>query len=237
MIAIPQLLTGSRLALGAAALIAAVDGNLYLAATLISLGAVTDGLDGFAARRLGVTSPFGALFDYFADYLCYVVAPWALARALLGPGASLAKEAALALPLLTAALRYARNGLIVADPSQEGRDVPGLGTVFFAFLIVAAVFLDGPRLIGERFSTGLLFFIVAFSILMVAPLRYPKMTRFPGMAPIVLVLVAIMPFIGTQALAGSMFVVGLLYPIVSPLFLRRSRPISRSYDARAHQIR
>ncbi len=43
-----------------------------VAATFITLGAVTDGLDGWAARRLGVSSPFGALFDYFCDYLCFV---------------------------------------------------------------------------------------------------------------------------------------------------------------------
>ena len=54
---IPHLFTGGRLMLGTAALIAAIEGQLYVAATLVTLGAVTDGLDGFAARRLGVASP------------------------------------------------------------------------------------------------------------------------------------------------------------------------------------
>jgi phosphatidylserine synthase len=77
--AVPQLLTATRLVLGTVALISAMDGRTYMAATMITSGAVTDGLDGFVARRLDATSPFGALFDYFADYVCYVVAPWAVA--------------------------------------------------------------------------------------------------------------------------------------------------------------
>ena len=75
------MLTGSRVALGAAATVAALDGRFHTAAALITLGAATDILDGLLARRLGVASAFGALFDTFSDYLCFVVAPWTLTRA------------------------------------------------------------------------------------------------------------------------------------------------------------
>jgi phosphatidylserine synthase len=228
---IPHLFTGGRLMLGTAALIAAIEGQVYVAATLVTLGAVTDGLDGFAARRLGVVSPFGALFDYFADYMCYVVAPCVVARALLGPQHGWVEDAAVALPLLTAAIRYARNGLIVADPSQLGGEVPGLGTVFFTFLIVTAVFADAPSLI-PHFAVVLELFIVAFSVLMIAPVRCPKITLFPGMAPAVLLLIAIMPFVATKFLAVAMFIIGLLYPAVASFALH-----SPKRHARAHQVR
>ena len=220
--AVPQLLTGTRLVLGTVALINAMDGRTDMAATMITSGAVTDGLDGFVARRLDATSPFGALFDYFADYVCYVVAPWAVARALLDPGAHWFIESAVALPLLTAAIRYARNALTVA--TQRESDVPGLGTVFFAFLIVTAVFLEAPQLIGQsRFSIVLPVFIVAVSILMVSPLRYPKIARFPGVWPIVLVLVAIMPFAATKFLAAAMLGIGVLYPLVAPRLVKKTK--------------
>lgn len=213
--AAPQLLTAARLVLGTAALIAAMDGRTYQAATMITAGAVTDGLDGFVARRLGVTSPFGALFDYFADYVCYVVAPWVVARALLGPGAHWWVATAEALPLLTAAIRYARNAPAVATRSES--EVPGLGTVFFAFLVVTAVFLEAPQLIGRsQFSVVLPISIVVISILMVSPMRYPKIARFPGAWPVVLVVVAIMPFAATKFLAGALVGTGLLYPLVAP---------------------
>src|SRR5262245_53224502 len=119
MILIPQLLTGCRLMMGAGALVVAETDRLYVAATLVCLGGVTDGLDGFLARRLGVVSSFGALFDYFADYVCYVLAPWAIARALL-TAPSPVQTAVLMLPLLTAAIRYSRNGLIAANPAHDG---------------------------------------------------------------------------------------------------------------------
>jgi CDP-diacylglycerol--serine O-phosphatidyltransferase len=219
---VPQALTAVRVVLGTYALMAALDGRPYAAATLVSLGAVTDGLDGLAARRLNAASSFGALFDYFADYLCYVMAPWAIARALLAPGGAWI-DAALAIPLLTSAIRYARNGLIVADRSLGNAELPGLGTVYFAFLSVVAVFLDAKRALGEpAFSTAFVLFIIAFSLLMIAPFRCAKLTAFGHVPAIVLTLVAVMPFVATEALAGSMFVIGLLYPFVSRIYARPS---------------
>jgi CDP-diacylglycerol--serine O-phosphatidyltransferase len=227
---IPHLFTGSRLVLGTAALIAGVAGQLYFAATLISLGAVTDGLDGLAARRLGTETRFGAVFDYCADYVCFVIAPYALARALLAPGAPRPlEETVLTVPLFTGALRYARNLTLLTKDAE--RDLPGLGTVFFAFLCVAAVYLDGPSLAGrDIFAQVLLGAITLFSLLMLAPVRYPKITAFRGMSPAVLVLLALMPFVATRLLAGAMLLLGLLYAAVAPLFARRA---SRGY-ASAH---
>ena len=219
---VPQLLTATRVVLGTYALMAALDGHLYVAATLISLGAVTDGLDGLAARWLNAASSFGALFDYFADYLCYVIAPWAIARNLLGPANSWI-DAALVIPLLTSAIRYARNGLVVAGMSATNLndELPGLGTVYFAFLSVVAVYLDAKDALGEpTFSSVFVGLIIAFSISMVAPFRSPKLTAFGYLPAIVLILVAIMPFVATKALAASMFIIGLFYPIVSRIYAR-----------------
>ena len=225
---VPQTLTAGRLLLGLSALMAALDGQLFLAATLITLGGVLDGLDGLAARALRASTAFGAQFDYFADYVCFVIAPWAVARTLLEPGQSALQDAVLALPVLLAAIRYARNVLLLG-----AGDLPGLGTVFFAFVCVAAVFADAKTILGE--STLLVMlpaFIVIFSLLMVTPIRYPKIAEFPGMSPAVLVLLALMPFIATRFLAGAMFVLGLCYAALAPLFADRSH-----VHARAHQVR
>ena len=224
----PQALTACRLLLGLWAVTAALDGHLFAAATLITLGGVLDGLDGFAARALKASTRFGALFDYFADYLCFVIAPWAVARSLLHSDQSALHDAVLALPVLMAAIRYARNITLLGTG-----DLPGLGTVFFAFLCVAAVFLDAERVLGRPHLLVVLpGFIVIFSLLMITPIRYPKIAQFPGMAPVVLVLLALMPFVATRLLAGAMFVLGLLYAAVAPLFADRG-PV----HARAHQVR
>ncbi len=222
---VPQLLTGSRLVLGGAALIAAIEGDLQLAASLITLGAVTDGLDGPVARALGASSPFGALFDYFSDYLCYIVAPWALSRALVARGAGVGPgvEVLLALPLLTGAVRYARNGALVAVSAREVRDLPGLGTVFFAFVSVTAVFTDAATwLTGAQLAAIIVALVTAFSLLMVVPLRYPKLTTLRGASPVVLVLLACMPFLGTKAIAAATFVLGMVYALTAWLFVRKN---------------
>ena len=221
----PQVVTGSRVVFGAAAAVTAADGRLHTAAALITLGAVTDVLDGLLARRLGVASAFGALFDTFTDYLCFVVAPWALTRALVGGGGGWMQESLLGLPLLTGALRYARNSLLIVARDGEVRELPGLATVFYAFLPVAAVFLEAPALVGgPRLAAALTFLVVAFSLLMVTPVRYPKLNNFRGLSAPVLVLLVVMPFAGTRILAGMMFVAGLLYVGLAPLFTRRRRP-------------
>lgn len=219
--AAPQVVTGARVALGAAAVVAALEGSHHTAAALITAGAVTDILDGLLARRLGVASAFGALFDTFSDYLCFVVAPWLLTRSLVGAGGGVAHEAALGLPLLTGALRYARNSLLVVARAREVRELPGLATVFFAFLPVAAVFLDARALAGGRALSALLtLFVVAFSLLMVAPVRYPKLARARGATAAVLVPLVVMPFYGTRVLAGVMVVAGLLYVALAHLWAR-----------------
>jgi phosphatidylserine synthase len=63
-----------RVGCGAPALFAVHFQEEEFAATLITLGFITDGIDGPVARKLGVSSEFGASHDYFANYLCYIVA-------------------------------------------------------------------------------------------------------------------------------------------------------------------
>lgn len=223
-VGIPQVLTGSRIAFGAAAAIAVSRGDAYLAATLVTLGAVTDGLDGAAARWLGGGTSFGIWFDYFSDYVCYIVAPWTLARLLVAP-AGPAVEALLAMPLATGAIRYARNGITLAAGPQAP-DLPGLGTVFVAFVPVTAVFLEAPP---RAFAGGPGIFvamIVTFSLMMNAPLRFPKLAKARGVSPAVLILLAVQPFWMTRAIAAATLAIGVAYVLVSTLRWR-ARPPAR----------
>jgi len=213
-----------RVPLGAAALIASLGENLTAAATLITVCAVLDGLDGKVARWLSAATPFGALFDYFCDYLCFVVAPWALTRAIVQADGDVS-DAILILPLVTGAARYARSGVIVAgrdSRDDDVRDLPGLATMFFAFVGVLAVFLDARAAIGLPAARALVLGLSAvMSILMVVPVRYPKLTEFPGVSPTVLVLLGTMPIVGTRAIAAAAVVIGLAYAIAGPLLIRR----------------
>lgn len=219
---IAHLLTASRVVVGALAVSAALEAQFRDAAALITLAAVLDGLDGKLARWLNASSAFGGVFDYFCDYLCFLVAPWALTRGLLGPDRGWATDAVLILPLVTGAIRYARNSLLVTSQHDEVRRLPGLGTVFFAFVSVVAVFLDAPaRLSPGDLAAALLSLTALFSVLMVTPVEYPKLTNFRGASPAVLVLLAAMPLVGTAVIAVAALAIGSLYVVFGPLWAMR----------------
>jgi len=221
---IPQAITASRIVLGGSALYAAAFHRIGLAATLITLGAVTDGLDGPLARRLGVSSEFGALFDYFADYLCYIVAPVALSLLLAGETAGPFSLVALGFPLLTGAIRYSRNAGLIKTETFDDVGIPGLGTVFFAFFIVTLAFLDPGPVIGAELLKGILIStVVAVSCLMILPVRYPRLMKFRWIAAPILLGFALMPFVYTRTLAAVALALGFVYTAISPFFMKKPR--------------
>ena len=72
---IPNVLTLAALCSGLTAIRFALQGQLRLAVIAIIVAAIFDALDGRVARRLGVTSRFGAELDSLSDFLCFGVSP------------------------------------------------------------------------------------------------------------------------------------------------------------------
>lgn len=71
----PDLLTGTSLACGLAAVLTAVEGNWGFALGLVFLSVIMDGLDGKVARYLQVSNPHGELIDSLADICSFGFAP------------------------------------------------------------------------------------------------------------------------------------------------------------------
>jgi phosphatidylserine synthase len=221
--AIPQAVTASRVVLGGAALFAAHFHNAHLAATLITFGSITDGIDGAVARKLGACSEFGAQFDYFADYLCYIVSPAALSLLLFEapPGAWML--IALGLPLLGGALRYPRNLLYQKNEDFNERGSPGLGTLFYAYFIVTLVFTDLRAIVGNAaFQWIVAGIITVVSCLMVTSVRYMRLPKYRPLAVALFIGLAIMPFFYSRILAGIALVSGFVFCFIVPFFTNRS---------------
>jgi CDP-diacylglycerol--serine O-phosphatidyltransferase len=72
---IPNVLTLAALCSGLTAIRFGLQGEFRLAVIAIFVAAIFDALDGRVARRLGVTSQFGAELDSLSDFLCFGVAP------------------------------------------------------------------------------------------------------------------------------------------------------------------
>jgi len=68
----PNLLSGARIALMPAVLLAAIAGSRLWFLILIGGSLVTDAMDGFLARRLNAFSEFGRKLDSAADYLTMI---------------------------------------------------------------------------------------------------------------------------------------------------------------------
>ena len=68
----PNLLSGARIALMPAVLLAAIAGSQLWFLVLVGASLATDALDGFLARRLNAFSDFGRKLDSAADYLTMI---------------------------------------------------------------------------------------------------------------------------------------------------------------------
>lgn len=80
---IPNAITSLNLFSGCIAVVSAIEGDLTAAFLFIILSAVFDFFDGFAARKLGVTSPIGKDLDSLADDISFGLAPAAIVSSLL----------------------------------------------------------------------------------------------------------------------------------------------------------
>jgi CDP-diacylglycerol--serine O-phosphatidyltransferase len=113
---IPNVLTLAALCSGLTAIRFALQGQLRLAVIAIIVAAIFDALDGRVARRLGVTSRFGAELDSLSDFLCFGVAPaLVLYLASMQGAGSLGWVITLMFPICSA-LRLARfNTALLSD--------------------------------------------------------------------------------------------------------------------------
>ena len=113
---IPNVLTLAALCSGLTAIRFGLQGQMKLAVIAIFVAAVLDALDGRVARRLGVTSRFGAELDSLSDFLCFGVAPaLVLYMSSLSDAGSLGWIVSLMFPMCSA-LRLARfNTALVSD--------------------------------------------------------------------------------------------------------------------------
>ncbi len=219
---IPQFLTGLRVILGGIALFQSMNGQPHWAATWITYGALTDGLDGMAARRLNATSDFGAVFDLFADYLCYIIAPVALSTSFFGATPGSVTLAILGLPLLAGAVRYSRNLRWTKIQVFELVGIPGLGTVIYSFFVVTLVFSRVEELIGLRWTQfTILILVPILSGLMVSSIRFSKIMKFHWIFFPVMAGFLIMPFAFTRLFSSIAFVLGFVYTVVSPILIYR----------------
>lgn len=180
---IVNLMTFVVLMVGVIALLAGLSENISLAAELILLAAILDGLDGTLARALRATSEFGERLDTYVDTVTFGVVPAVVTYQALWADYGIWGVAATALIIAMAVLRFSRG---CSFPSASGRHVfrglpiPVSASWLAILLIVTdkdlfgvmSFSLDRGAVIGAYTVITL-----ALSLLQISNVRYYKPSR------------------------------------------------------------
>ncbi|MEY7851352.1 protein sorting system archaetidylserine synthase [Natrarchaeobius sp. A-rgal3] len=195
--------------------------DIDLAARLILLAAVADGLDGILARRYGGTEA-GPYLDSLADVASFAVAPAALAFVVVTDGLgigfdSMTVELALVLSVCTlfVATAVTRLGMYTAY-DVAGDYTEGIQTTLAATILGAAILANvaGPWLVLA--ITG------AFCYLMVSRIQYPDLlVRDAGIMGVVHVLAILIPGFANRSFPFALLILGIAYMTLSPWFYWR----------------
>jgi len=231
--------TAANAALGFLA-VATAFADVGLAARLMLLAAIGDGLDGVLARRFG-SSEAGPYLDSLADVACFGVAPAALVYAAVRrewPLETLSVDprtaAALLVPALFVTAAVVRLALYTALDADES-ETEGVPSTLAATIIGAAA------LAGMTAPVPLLAVTGVFVYLMLAPVRYPDLLARDALLMGVVHAVAIavpdatesplLPAAVGRGFPRALLVLGLAYLFLSPALYWRDGLPTLSEDA------
>ena len=212
-----DVMTLANATLGVVAMAAAVLGEVSLVARLILLAAVADGLDGIIARSRGGTE-VGPYLDSMADIVSFGTAPalfvFVAANDAWGPlGQDLPLFALAAgvasLFVVFSLVRTVLYTVYVGD----GENRPGIQNTL-ASSIIAAAYLAGLTAVPAILAAT-----VVLSVLMVAPVPYPKLAARDALAMGVVQMGAILvPAALSRLFPRALLVAALGYLTLAPRF-------------------
>lgn len=203
--------------IGVVAMAAAVLGEVQLVARLILLAAVADGLDGIVARQWGGTE-VGPYLDSIADVVSFGTAPALFVFVAAGEEwGSIDSDpilfgAAVGVAALFVVFSILRTALYTVYVDED-EDRPGIQNTLASSILVAAY------LAGLSIVPALLAVSVVLSVLMVAPVAYPKLAARHALAMGVVQMGAItVPTLFQRAFPRALLVAALAYLLLAPRF-------------------
>ncbi|WP_158057469.1 protein sorting system archaetidylserine synthase [Halorussus halophilus] len=198
-----------------------------LAARLVLLAAIADGLDGVVARKAGST-PAGEYLDSLADVASFAVAPavlvFVVARETVGLSggglttATLQTAAVFCVPALFVAMAVVRLGLYTAY-DLGNHHTTGAPSTLGATVLAALV------LVGVQAPAILLGATALFAYLMVARITYPDLYARDALAMGgVQALAILVPTAFGRAFPKALLIAALAYLLLGPRFYWRDCP-------------
>lgn len=170
----PSIFTTANMACGFSSVLLAFREQFTWAAGILFLAILLDIADGFVARKVGATSPFGVQLDSLADLISFGMAPAVLVHTWALDSWPIAAWAGAFFWLACAAFRLARFNVTV-DPMEDKRYFVGLPSPGAAAVIIATIFALTTPDVGPRVGqVALLPVIVSVvpAVLMITSVRF-----------------------------------------------------------------
>jgi archaetidylserine synthase len=211
--------TTANAALGFLAIVAGL-ADVELAARLVLLAGIADGLDGVVARHAG-GSAAGPYLDSLADVASFCVAPavlvyatvrddWTIALVAADGGVDWTLIGALVLPALFVAMGVVRLGLYTAHDTRDDY-TEGVQTTLAATILAAAV------LANVQDPQVLLLATAGFVYLMVSTIQYPDLlARDALLMGIVHALAIVAPYAFGRTFPWAILTLGVAYLVLGP---------------------
>ena len=174
---LPSLFTFGNVVLGFYAVVVGLRGSLEIAAILVYLAAILDGLDGRIARLTNTESEFGKQFDTLADVLTFGAAPALLAFIWQLENYGRIGWLIPVLYVLCASIRLARFN--VQTRSVDTRYFVGLPAPAAAATVVSILyFWPQPLGAGASAAIAMMITLLGVATLMISTFRYRSFKDF-----------------------------------------------------------
>ena len=171
---LPNLFTASSIFVGVLSIVESSRGHFTLAAWLILLALIFDGLDGRVARMTNTSSQFGVEFDSLADIISFGITPAMLLYFYIGATHGRLGILVSALYVIFGAIRLARFNVTTAQ--NDPNVFIGLPIPTAAVSISMWVLLFHSYAL-ESYSILLLLMTLSVAVLMVSNVRYPSFKK------------------------------------------------------------
>ena len=230
---LPNLVTTGAMLAAFFSIIHSAHGEYAMAAKLIMLCLILDGLDGNLARWLGGTSQFGAELDTFVDITAYGLAPAMLIHESVAKHFGTWGLLLVGWTVLSGALRLSR--FRVADPDRGNKGFTGLPITANATWVAMLTFIvhsdlindphvsliEGPMAILAWSFSGVMLF------LQISNVRYGKPSKTPVLfvGGIVMVSLLFMRQEAALAAAFAMCAYVFFYAFVTPFLPKHHEAI------------
>ena len=246
---VPTMITLAAMLAGFLSILVTIEGihmnrpELYSrAAQLIMLAMILDGLDGNVARYLKGESDFGAELDTYVDLTAFGIAPavliFAVALQHRDPALRVILPSAVALSGVVRLARFKVKDSLRGQGGYSGLPITANAAWVALFVFIS---LTPPR---DQFSlnqgpVAVLFLvgILVFIVLQVTSLRYPKPTKKTALfVPCVILVTLFWALRAPRAarVAVVMMVLGIVYVVIGPLFVKGIEVHRARKDERAN---